>query len=145
MEKINYPNKNNNQTIQRFEAHQVCFSNKIKIARMAFHKKPYNITVASLRLKRTRKMKFGTYTFKPEKVQGFDFNVLRVKPETGIRLTPIQDMYSNIAVFADNVAVIIIQTGYLSHHLDLQKWETTTLTFTGMLFAQHNLSIELNN
>ncbi len=50
-------------------------------------------------------MKFGTYTFQPEKVQGFDFNVLRLKPETGIRLTPRQDMQSNIAVFADNVAI----------------------------------------
>ena len=49
-------------------------------------------------------MKFGTYTFQPEKAQGFDFNVLRVKPETGIRLPTAQDMYSNIAVFADNVA-----------------------------------------
>jgi len=49
-------------------------------------------------------MKFGTYTFQPEKAPGFDFHVLRVKPETGIRLQPVQDMYSNIAVFADNVA-----------------------------------------
>ncbi len=50
-------------------------------------------------------MKFGTFTFKPEKAKDFDFHVLRVKPETGIRLTPMQDMSSNIAVFADNVAV----------------------------------------
>jgi hypothetical protein len=50
-------------------------------------------------------MKFGTYTFQPQKAQGFDFHVWRVKPETGIRLQPAQDMYSNIAVFADNVAV----------------------------------------
>ena len=49
-------------------------------------------------------MKFGTYTFQPEKAHGFDFDVLRVKPETGIRLQPAQDMYSNIAVFADNAA-----------------------------------------
>jgi hypothetical protein len=49
-------------------------------------------------------MKFGTYTFQPEKAPGFDFHVLRVKPESGIRLQPVQDMYSNIAVFADNVA-----------------------------------------
>lgn len=49
-------------------------------------------------------MKFGTYTFHPGKAQGFDFHVLRVKPETGIRLQPVQDMYSNIAVFADNDA-----------------------------------------
>ena len=50
-------------------------------------------------------MKFGTFTFQPQKPKGFDFNVLRVKPETGLRLTPVQDMCSNIAVFADNVAV----------------------------------------
>jgi hypothetical protein len=50
-------------------------------------------------------MKFGTYTFQPQKAEGFDFHVLRVKPETGIRLTPVQDMCSNIAIFADNVAV----------------------------------------
>ena len=50
-------------------------------------------------------MKLGAYTFKPEKTKGFDFHVLRVKPETGVRLTPLQDMYSNVAVFADNVAL----------------------------------------
>jgi hypothetical protein len=50
-------------------------------------------------------MKFGTFTFQPQKPEGFDFNVFRVKPETGIRLTPVHDMCSNIAVFADNVAV----------------------------------------
>jgi hypothetical protein len=50
-------------------------------------------------------MKFGTYTFQPQKPEGFDFHVLRVKPETGIKLTPVEDMYSNVAVFADNVAV----------------------------------------
>ncbi len=50
-------------------------------------------------------MKLGSYTFRPEKPQGFDFHVFRVKPETGIRLTPQKDMFSNIAIFADNVAV----------------------------------------
>ena len=50
-------------------------------------------------------MKFGTFTFQPQKPKGFDFHVLRLKPETGIRLPPEQDMYSNIAVFADNIAV----------------------------------------
>jgi hypothetical protein len=48
-------------------------------------------------------MKFGTFTFQPQKPQGFDFHVLRVKPETGIKLPPVQDMYSNIAVFADTL------------------------------------------
>ena len=46
-------------------------------------------------------MKFGTLTFQPQKPQGFDFHVYRVKPETGLRLTPQPDMASNIAVFAD--------------------------------------------
>jgi hypothetical protein len=50
-------------------------------------------------------MKFGSYTFQPQKSAGFDFHVLRVKPETGIRLPPLQDMYSNIAVFADTLTV----------------------------------------
>ncbi len=46
-------------------------------------------------------MKFGTLTFQPQKPQGFDFHVFRVKPETGLRLQPQPDMQSNIAVFAD--------------------------------------------
>lgn len=50
-------------------------------------------------------MKFGTFTVQPQKTQGFDFHVLRIKPETGVRLQPSQHMFSNIAVFADNVAV----------------------------------------
>jgi hypothetical protein len=50
-------------------------------------------------------MKFGTFTFQPQKPEGFDFHVFRLKPETGLRLKPQQDMINNIAVFADNVAV----------------------------------------
>jgi len=50
-------------------------------------------------------MKFGSFTFQPQKPQGFDFHVFRLKLETGIRLNPVSDMISNIAVFADNVAV----------------------------------------
>ena len=50
-------------------------------------------------------MELGTFTFKPEKAEGFDFHVLRVKIETGAKQTALQDMYSNIAVFADNAAV----------------------------------------
>lgn len=46
-------------------------------------------------------MKFGSFTFQPQKPMGFDFHVFRVKPETGLRLKPMQDMHSNIAVFAD--------------------------------------------
>jgi len=49
-------------------------------------------------------LRFGAYVYEPEKAEGFDFHVLRVKQETGKRITPVQDMYSNIAVFADNVA-----------------------------------------
>ena len=49
-------------------------------------------------------MKFGAYVYEPEKAEGFDFHLLRVKLETGTRLPPMQDMYSNIAVFADNAA-----------------------------------------
>jgi len=66
--------------------------------------KPYNITTAFLSEK-AYMMKLGTYTFQPEKAPGFDFHVLRVKTEMGTRLPPVQDMHSNVAVFADNVAV----------------------------------------
>jgi len=49
-------------------------------------------------------LKFATYVYKPEKTSGFDFHVLRTKLETGNRIPPAKDMYSNIAVFADNMA-----------------------------------------
>jgi hypothetical protein len=52
-------------------------------------------------------LKFGAYTFKPQKALGFGFQVLKVKPETGLRLTPQPDMYSNIAVFADTATAQI--------------------------------------
>jgi hypothetical protein len=42
--------------------------------------------------------------YEPEKAAGFDFHLLRVKIETGTRIPPVQDMHSNIAVFADNIA-----------------------------------------
>ena len=91
-------------------------------------------------------MKLGTFTFQPQKAKGFDFHVLRVKPETGVRLQPVKDMYSNIAVFADNVAAsVIIRTGYLSRLLALLRWAITTLTFIGTLFARLSLSIGLKN
>jgi hypothetical protein len=48
-------------------------------------------------------MKFGTYLFEAKKVPGFDFDLFRVKPEVGRRLPPQPDMYSNIAIFGDNV------------------------------------------
>jgi len=50
-------------------------------------------------------MKFGSFTFQPQKPKGFDFHVFRVKPETGLRLQPKLDMQSNIAVFADTQTV----------------------------------------
>jgi hypothetical protein len=49
-------------------------------------------------------LKFGAFVYEPEKAKGFDFHLLRVKIETGKRIPPVQDMYSNVAVFADNVA-----------------------------------------
>ena len=50
-------------------------------------------------------MKLGAFVYEPEKVKGFDFHLLRVKQETGKRISPVQDMYSNVAVFADNFAI----------------------------------------
>ncbi|MDX1813185.1 MAG: hypothetical protein R3319_00165 [Candidatus Bathyarchaeia archaeon] len=49
-------------------------------------------------------MKFGAYVYEPKKAAGFNFQLLRVKIETGARIPPVQEMHSNIAVFADNVA-----------------------------------------
>ncbi len=49
-------------------------------------------------------MKFGAMTFQPQKTVGFDYQVLRVKPETGELISPKKDMYSNIALFADTKA-----------------------------------------
>jgi len=48
-------------------------------------------------------VKFGTYVFEPKKAEGFDFHLFRVKPEVGRRLPPMSDMYSNVAIFGDNV------------------------------------------
>lgn len=50
-------------------------------------------------------MKFGTYLYEPKKAEGFDFDVYRLKPETGRLGTPQTDMYNNIACFGDNVTV----------------------------------------
>jgi hypothetical protein len=49
-------------------------------------------------------MKFGTYLYEPKKVEGFDFDVYCLKPETGRLRTPQAEMYNNIACFGDNVA-----------------------------------------
>ena len=49
-------------------------------------------------------MKFGTFTLEPKKAEGFDFHLLRVKTETGTRISPEADMFGNVAVFADNAA-----------------------------------------
>jgi hypothetical protein len=48
-------------------------------------------------------VKFGIYVFEPKKAEGFDFHLFRVKPEVGRRLPPQPDMYSNVAIFGDNV------------------------------------------
>jgi hypothetical protein len=50
-------------------------------------------------------VKLGAYTLEPKKAEGFDFHVLRVKTELGVRIAPQCDMYSNVAIFGDNVAV----------------------------------------
>jgi hypothetical protein len=50
-------------------------------------------------------LKFGAYVYEPEKISGFDLHLLRIKVETGLRIPPVPGMYSNVAVFADNVAV----------------------------------------
>jgi glycosyltransferase involved in cell wall biosynthesis len=43
--------------------------------------------------------------YEPEKAEGFDLHLLRVKIETGARIPPVAGMHSNIAIFADNAAV----------------------------------------
>ena len=48
-------------------------------------------------------MKFGSFLFAPEAVEGFDLQVYRLKPETGVIGTPVDYMYNNIACFGDNV------------------------------------------
>ncbi len=50
-------------------------------------------------------LKFGTFTLEPKKAEGFDFHLLRVKTEDGKRISPQSDMYSNMAIFGDNVAI----------------------------------------
>jgi hypothetical protein len=50
-------------------------------------------------------LKFGSFTLEPKKAEGFDFHLLRVKTEMGIRIPPKQDMFSNVAIFGDNVAI----------------------------------------
>ena len=50
-------------------------------------------------------MKFGAYVYEPERITSFDFQLLRVKVETGVRIPPVQYSHSNIAIFADNTAV----------------------------------------
>ena len=67
-------------------------------------------------------MKFGTFVYEPEKAAGFDFHLLRVKVETGDRIPPVQDMYSNIAVFAfllPWITPLILQSPYFT------KFKTT--------------------
>lgn len=48
-------------------------------------------------------LKFGAFLFAPETIEGFDLQVYRLKPETGIIGSPVDYMYNNIACFGDNV------------------------------------------
>ena len=80
-------------------------------------------------------MKFGSYTFNWQKSAGFDFHVLRIKPETGIRLPPVQDMYSNIAVFADTLTVQNHPDWVSQSPLGPANSATTTSTSTGASYA----------
>ena len=48
-------------------------------------------------------MKFGSYLYEAKKVEGFNFDVYRLKPETGRLGIPQTDMWNNIACFGDNV------------------------------------------
>ncbi len=50
-------------------------------------------------------LKFGLFTLEPQKKEGFDFHVLRVKTEMGTRIPPQSDMFSNVAIFGDNAAI----------------------------------------
>jgi hypothetical protein len=50
-------------------------------------------------------MKFGSFTLEPKKTEGFDFDVLRVKTEMGIRIKPVSNMFSNLSIFGDNIAI----------------------------------------
>jgi hypothetical protein len=52
---------------------------------------------------RGKNVKFGTYLYEPKKVEGFDFDLYRLKPETGRIGSPQPEMYNNIACFGDNV------------------------------------------
>jgi hypothetical protein len=67
-------------------------------------------------------MKFGTFTYQPEKPAGFDFHLLRVKPETGIKIQPQKDMASNIAVFADTATAKIHPDWISQSELGLAKF-----------------------
>jgi len=48
-------------------------------------------------------LKFGTFLYKPQPVEGFDLNFYRIKSESGITGNPVPYMYTNIACFGDNV------------------------------------------
>jgi len=50
-------------------------------------------------------LKFGSFTLEPKKAAGFDFHLLRVKTEMGVRIPPQNDMYGNVAIFGDNIAI----------------------------------------
>ncbi|MBT0160036.1 hypothetical protein G4O51_08630 [Candidatus Bathyarchaeota archaeon A05DMB-2] len=47
-------------------------------------------------------LKFGVFLYKPEPVEGVDYNFYRIKPESGTVGEPNPKMYTNIACFGDN-------------------------------------------
>jgi len=47
-------------------------------------------------------LKFGTFLYQPEPVEGVDINFYRLKSESGIVGKPNPEMYTNIACFGDN-------------------------------------------
>ncbi len=49
-----------------------------------------------------RALKFATFLYHPEPVEGVDINFYRIKPESGTVGKPNPQMYTNIACFGDN-------------------------------------------
>jgi hypothetical protein len=49
-----------------------------------------------------RTLKFATFLYHPEPVEGVDINFYRIKPESGTVGKPNAEMYTNIACFGDN-------------------------------------------
>ncbi len=78
---------------------------RIRWVGLFFAKLYYGFAVSFCVTSRCTSLKFGTFTLEPKKAEGFDFALLRVKTEMGVRIPPQPDMYGNVAVFGDNVAI----------------------------------------